>query len=109
GGFLSLVLLGGCEVRTRYARPTAPNPPAYKQLPPEWTTAQPSDAIARGKWWEIFQDAKLNELEERINVSTQTLKAAEAQYIQARALVRQNRANYFPTITAGLSAARDHQ
>jgi NodT family efflux transporter outer membrane factor (OMF) lipoprotein len=109
GGFLSLVLLGGCEVGPRYARPTVPDPPAYKELPPEWTTAQPSDAIARGKWWEIFQDAKLNELEERINVSNQNLKAAEAQYIQARALVRQNRANYFPTVTAGLSAARDHQ
>ena len=95
----ALLLLAGCEVGPRYARPSVPAPPAYKELPPDWTTAQPSDAIARGKWWEIFQDAKLNGLEEQINVSNQNLKAAEAQYIQARALVRQNRADYFPTIT----------
>jgi NodT family efflux transporter outer membrane factor (OMF) lipoprotein len=58
---------------------------------------------------EIFQDAKLNRLEEQINVSNQNLKAAEAQYVQARALVRQNRADYFPTISTGLAAIRDHQ
>ena len=109
GCFVPILILSGCEVGPHYARPSVPAPPAYKELPAEWTTAQPSDAIARGQWWEIFQDPKLNELEERINVSNQNLKAAEAQYIQARALVRQNRADYFPTITAGLSATRDHQ
>lgn len=110
-GFLipTLLLLAGCAVGPRYARPNVPAPPAYKELPPDWTTAQPSDAIARGKWWEIFEDTKLNSLEEQINVSNQNLKAAEAQYVQARALVRQNRADYFPTISAGLSATRDHQ
>jgi NodT family efflux transporter outer membrane factor (OMF) lipoprotein len=103
------LLLAGCEVGPHYARPNVPAPPAYKELPPEWTTAQPSDAVARGKWWEIFQDSKLNQLEEQINVSNQNLKAAQAQYVQARALVRQNRADYFPTVTTGLSATRDHQ
>jgi NodT family efflux transporter outer membrane factor (OMF) lipoprotein len=110
GCFASAVLLlAGCEVGPRYARPNVPAPPAYKELPPDWTTAQPNDAIARGKWWEIFQDPRLNGLEEQINVSNQNLKAAEAQYVQARALVRQNRADYFPTVTTGLSANRDHQ
>jgi len=109
GCFIPLVLLSGCEVGPRYARPSVPAPPAYKELPADWTTAQPSDAVARGKWWVIFQDTKLNELEEQINVSNQNLKAAKAQYLQARALVRQNRADYFLTITAGFSATRDHQ
>ena len=104
-----LLLLAGCEVGPHYARPSAPAPPAYKELPADWAVAQPNDAIVRGKWWEIFQDAELNGLEEKVNVSNQNLKAAEAQYIQARALVRQNRADYFPTITTGLSATRDHQ
>jgi NodT family efflux transporter outer membrane factor (OMF) lipoprotein len=106
---VSLGVLSGCAVGPRYSRPSAPTPPTYKELPPEWVIAQPNDTMARGKWWEIFQDAKLNELEDRINVSNQNLKASEAQYVQARALVRQNRAAYFPTITAGISANRDHQ
>ena len=104
---LPILLLAGCAVGPHYARPNVPAPPAYKELPPDWATAQPSDAITRGKWWEIFQDTKLSALEEQINVSNQNLKSAEAQYVQARALVRQNRADYYPTVTAGLSATRD--
>ena len=92
----------------RYAKPTTPTPPAYKEIPPDWKTAQPSDQIAKGKWWEIFQDPQLNALEEQINVSNQNLKAAEARFQQARALVRFNRAAYYPTVTAGASAAREH-
>ena len=76
----------------------------YKEVPPDWKTAQPSDQIARGKWWEIFQDPQLNALEEQVNVSNENLKAAEARFRQARALVRFNRAAYYPTVTAGASA-----
>jgi NodT family efflux transporter outer membrane factor (OMF) lipoprotein len=77
-------------------------------VPPDWKAAQPNDQIARGKWWEIFQDSQLNALEEQVNVSNQNLKAAEAQFRQARALVRFSRAAYYPTVTAGASAAREH-
>ena len=108
GLLVYLILFSGCAVGPRYAKPTAPAPPSYKEVPPDWKTAQPSDQIARGKWWEIFQDPQLNALEERINVSNQNLKAAEAQFQQARALVRFNRAPYYPTVTAGASAAREH-
>ena len=106
--FVSLLLLTGCAVGPRYSRPTAASPPAYKEVPPDWKAAQPNDQIARGKWWEIFQDPELNALEERVNVSNQNLKAAEAQFRQARALVRFDRAAYYPTVTAGASAAREH-
>jgi NodT family efflux transporter outer membrane factor (OMF) lipoprotein len=104
----SLLLFSGCAVGPRYAKPTAPPPPSYKEVPPDWKTAQPSDQIARGKWWEIYQDAQLNALEEQINVSNENLKAAEAQFQQARALVRFNRAAYYPTVTAGASGEREH-
>jgi NodT family efflux transporter outer membrane factor (OMF) lipoprotein len=109
--FLATVLvLGvstGCTVGPRYAKPTAPVPPAYKEEPPGWKTAQPSDQIAKGKWWQIYQDSQLNDLEEQINISNQTLKAALAQFEQERALVRQVRADYYPTITAGASGSRN--
>ena len=103
-----LFLLCGCAVGPRYSKPTAPAPPSYKEVPPDWKAAQPSDHIARGKWWEIFQDPQLNALEEQVNVSNQNLKVAEAQFRQARALVRFNRAAYYPTVTAGASAEREH-
>ena len=57
-------------------------------------------------WWKIFQDPQLDALELQVNVSNQNLKAAEAQYQQARAVLRYYRADYYPTVTAGPSATR---
>lgn len=104
----SLVVLSGCAVGPRYSRPSASVPPTYKEEPPGWKTAQPSDQIARGKWWEIFGDQQLNGLEDQVNVGNQNLKAAFAQFQQARALVRFNRADHYPTVTAGVSGSRNH-
>jgi NodT family efflux transporter outer membrane factor (OMF) lipoprotein len=72
-----------------------------------WKTAQPNDHNLGGNWWEMFQDSQLNSLEQQINVSNQNLKAATAQYQQARAVLRYNRADYYPTITANPSATRN--
>ena len=66
----------------------------------------PATRSCRAKWWEIFQDAQLNALEEQIDVSNQNLKAAFAQYQQARAVLRYYRADYYPTVTANPSAGR---
>ena len=48
-----LAALVGCTVGLRYARPTAPTPPAYKEIPPNWKVAQPSDQVLRGEWWGV--------------------------------------------------------
>jgi NodT family efflux transporter outer membrane factor (OMF) lipoprotein len=99
--------LAGCAVGPRYSRPSAPAAPAYQETAPNWKTAQPADQFARGKWWEIFQDPPLNLLEERADMANQTVKAAQARFVQARALVRLNRSNLYPTATAGVSATRN--
>ena len=103
GLLIGLGLLAGCAVGPRYSKPPATVPQTYKEAPENWKAAQPSDQIARGKWWEIFQDPQLNSLEEKVNISNQSLKASLAQFEQARALVRLYRADYYPTVTAGTS------
>jgi NodT family efflux transporter outer membrane factor (OMF) lipoprotein len=102
---VGMVWLAGCTVGPNYRRPTAPVPPTYKETG-DWKTAQPNDQNLDGDWWEIFQDPQLNALEAQVNVSNQNLKAAEAQYTQARALLRYYRADLFPTVTANPSATR---
>lgn len=97
---------GGCSVGPKYKTPTAPVPAAYKEIG-DWKTAQPNDQNLGGNWWELFQDSQLNALEQEINVSNQNLKAASAQYQQARAVLRYYRADYYPTITANPSATRE--
>jgi NodT family efflux transporter outer membrane factor (OMF) lipoprotein len=98
-----LLLLAGCMVGPKYAKPTAPLAPDFKEATDwkegdGWKKAQPDDAPLRGKWWELYGDAKLNELEEQVDPSNQTLKIAEANFRQARTAIRFNRAAEAPTI-----------
>jgi NodT family efflux transporter outer membrane factor (OMF) lipoprotein len=100
-----VLLFNGCVVGPKYQRPAAPIPQAYKENS-NWKIAQPKDEKLTGNWWEIFGDPQLNTLEQQVNVSNQNLKAAAAQYQQALALLRYNRANYYPTLTTSPSATR---
>jgi NodT family efflux transporter outer membrane factor (OMF) lipoprotein len=99
-------------VGPRYSRPSAPVTPAYKEAPPDsfkesdgWKTGTPSAAVLRGNWWEIFHDSQLNKLEEQVTIGNQNLKAAEARFLQARDMVRYNRAALFPTISVAPTIA----
>ncbi len=100
----------GCIVGPKYARPSVPAPPAYKELQLEdaqgqgnWKTARPNDAAVRGKWWEAYHDPQLNKLEEKAESSNQNIAAAMANFLAARAFVRQARSQYFPTVTTNPS------
>jgi len=103
---ISVLQICGCTVGPEYKRPAAEVPPVYKEVG-NWKQAQPNDQNLGGNWWEMFQDPQLNALELQVNVSNQNLKAAAAQYTQARAVVRYNRAAYYPTIDGGASATRN--
>lgn len=102
---IAALQLTGCVVGPKYHPPAVQAPPAYKELG-DWKPAQPNDQNLGGTWWTIFQDPQLDALEQQITVGNQNLKAAEAQYRQARAVLRYYRADYYPTVTAGLSATR---
>jgi len=103
---MAALQLTGCVVGPKYHVPVVQAPPAYKEAG-DWKPAQPNDQNLGGSWWTIFQDPQLNELEDQVNVSNQNLKAAEAQFRQARATLRYYRADYYPTVTYGPSATRE--
>jgi NodT family efflux transporter outer membrane factor (OMF) lipoprotein len=103
---LAIFLLGGCTVGPNYVRPKAEVPGDYKESN-DWKVAQPSAEAIKGKWWEVYQDPLLNTLEEKIDVSNQSLKAAQAQFLQARAAVRISRSFLFPTVAADPAIARE--
>src|ERR1700690_4526274 len=96
----AILQLTGCVVGPKYHTPTVEAPPAYKEVG-DWKPAQPNDQSLGGEWWTIFQDPQLDALELQVNVSNQNLKAADAQFQQARAVLRYYRADYYPTVTAG--------
>ena len=107
-----LLVSSGCLVGPKYHAP-APQPPApaYKESPTQfkenegWTVAQPSDAMLRGKWWEIFNDPELNALEEQLNINNQNIKLYFENFMEARAIVREAHAQFFPTLAAAPSVS----
>jgi NodT family efflux transporter outer membrane factor (OMF) lipoprotein len=107
GVSLAALLLSGCMVGPKYVKPSVPLAPAYKEATPEmykegasWQVAQPADAAQRGEWWRIFGDEELNALEPEMAANNQDLKAADARFREARALIRFNHASLYPTIGA---------
>jgi len=116
GALVIMLLLAGCATGPAYVRPGVDVPGAYKERrsggaavavpPPGWKPASPQDAEGRGAWWEIFQDASLNQLEARVSVSNQSIVKAVASLQQARAVVGEARSAYYPTIQAGIGPDR---
>ncbi|MFZ0037782.1 MAG: efflux transporter outer membrane subunit, partial [Candidatus Acidiferrales bacterium] len=100
--------MAGCTVGPNYHRPSVEVPSSFKEAPPAgWKAATPNDAIAKGNWWEVFGDPKLNDLESQAMVNNPTLQAAMARVTQARTAVRITRADLYPTVTLDPSASRE--
>jgi NodT family efflux transporter outer membrane factor (OMF) lipoprotein len=94
----------GCMVGPKYKPPAPPVPPAFKEARPDgvtqetWFPVNPADQADRGRWWKIFGDSQLNDLEDQLSVTNQNLLVVEARLRQARAAIRYNRSAQFPTI-----------
>jgi len=106
----AVLMLAGCRVGPVYHVPpaTAQAPPAaYKETPSQtqesgdWKVAQPQDAMLRGKWWEIYNDQELNDLEDKVNVNNQNIKQFFENFMEARTLIAQARSQLYPTVSVG--------
>jgi len=98
--------LTGCAVGPNYHRPPVQAPPAYKTEAP-WRIAAPKDSLPKDAWWEIFNDAELNNYEQQLLKANQSLEAARDRLNQARALARVASAGFFPTFNADPNASRN--
>ena len=114
GALGSLVLLSGCHVGPLYHPPAPPQiaAPNYKESTVNfqdnggWKVASPQDAMIRGNWWEIFNEPELNALEDQLNINNENLKVYFQNYMAARAVIAEARAQYWPTITANPAWSR---
>jgi NodT family efflux transporter outer membrane factor (OMF) lipoprotein len=112
---MAACLLAGCRVGPVYNRPAASAqapPAAYKETPSEaqdsgeWKVAQPQDAMLRGKWWEIYNEPELNDLEEKLNIDNQNIKEFFQNFMEARTLIGQARSQLYPTLSTAPSFTR---
>jgi outer membrane protein TolC len=100
---VAIFLVTACAVGPDYKRPKFDAAAGYKEQS-GWKPSEPNDALSRGAWWTIFNDETLSELESKIDISNENVKAAAAAYDQARAMVEQAQAGFWPTVA--LSASR---
>ncbi|MCZ8254131.1 MAG: efflux transporter outer membrane subunit [Polaromonas sp.] len=102
----ALVLaLAGCAVGPDYKTPATVDVSTFQEAE-GWVPAVPADALERGPWWSLFNDPVLDQLQSRVEVSNQNVALAVAAYAQARALVREQRASLFPTVSLDGGASR---
>lgn len=100
GPALIALLLAGCAVGPDYQRPAADVPPAWK-LDAPWRESAPGDSLAKGPWWQRFNDPQLDALEAQALAASPTLAAASARLAQARAVVNAATAGLFPQVSLG--------
>jgi NodT family efflux transporter outer membrane factor (OMF) lipoprotein len=106
-GAILAVIPAACSVGPDYLRPSAPEPAAYKELK-GWKRATPRDDIDRGPWWAVFRDPKLDSFEPQVEISNQTVAAAEAAYRQTLAVIKEAQAGLFPTVTLNYNVTGSH-
>jgi NodT family efflux transporter outer membrane factor (OMF) lipoprotein len=101
----ALALAAGCNFAPKYTVPPVATPPVYKETN-DWKTAEPADAVIKGKWWEMFNDPQLNALEDQVVISNQNIVAALENFLAARAVAKQARSQLFPTVTGDPAVTR---
>src|SRR5262249_39824231 len=103
---LSLALLAACSQVPTYAPPTIPDAPQWHETAPGWMAAAPADKLAPGPWWTLFGGPRLAAPPARRDVAYENVAAARAAVAQSQALVREQRASFFPTLGIQGTATR---
>ncbi|MGF6525637.1 efflux transporter outer membrane subunit [Variovorax sp. PvP013] len=100
--------LAGCAVGPAYRPPVVDAPSAWKEAPAVdgWLPAAPADDLERGPWWQRFGDAGLDALAERVRIDNPGIAVAVANYAQAQALVREQQATLFPSVSLSGAESR---
>jgi len=97
-----LSCLAGCNVGPDYHAPPVRVPAEFK------SAVTPTAPVSRlgADWWKLFGDDGLTRLEESALAASPTLQAAAARVVEARAVARSVKSQFYPVITADPQATR---
>lgn len=93
-----VVLLAGCAMQPPYQRPPVEVPAAWKESAPRYAED--------GRWWRIYTDSSLDSLIDEALSGNADLAVAVARVDEARALVGEAQADFFPRVDANAGAGR---
>ncbi|HEY2068373.1 MAG TPA: efflux transporter outer membrane subunit [Rhizomicrobium sp.] len=117
---MALLLVTGCAVGPDFQKPAPPDVSGYTATPLTPTAATPNVAGGEaqtfdmghdisGDWWTLFHSKPLNDLIDQSLANNHDLKAAQAALRAARENMLAQKGAYYPTVTAGVAAARYSQ
>lgn len=95
---LAALAVAGCTVAPKYERPAV-------ELPAAWAASAPAP-FTDGRWWRIYGEPALDQLVEQAFAANTDLAVAVARVDEARALVREADASFYPQVDANLSRNR---
>ena len=98
--FVLLISLAvsGCAMGPNYKRPVVQTPAAYRDLTESPQAQAQAASFADLPWWQIFQDAQLQELIRTALKQNYDMQLATERINEARAQVAITRSNLFPQI-----------
>jgi multidrug efflux system outer membrane protein len=98
--FVLLISLAvsGCALGPNYKRPVVQTPAAYRDLTESPQAQAQAASFADLPWWQIFQDAQLQELIRSALKQNYDMQLATERINEARAQVAITRSNLFPQI-----------
>jgi multidrug efflux system outer membrane protein len=104
-GFLlaaAAFLLGaGCAVGPDYERPVVSSPETFRRAATDATVQTGTDSLGELGWWETFQDPQLTAYLAEALTNSWDIKIAAARVLQAEAVARITKSQFFPTVNAG--------
>ena len=92
-------LLAGCAIGPNYKKPSVDVPGAYRGISPDSSIG--SASIGEQKWWEVFQDSKLQDLIHTALQQNYDVRIAADRILEAQAQLTITSSYELPTITAG--------
>src|SRR5579864_2787004 len=102
------IFLAGCTVGPNYKRPNTDAPTAYRGLTAEEAASASTQSLGEQKWWEVFQDEKLQKLIRTALQQNYDARIAAARVLAAQAQLGITRANQFPIVNAVGSGTNLH-
>jgi outer membrane protein, multidrug efflux system len=100
GATACVLWAAGCTVGPDYKRPALTTPVEFRG--PVTMTNVPVDiSFGDVAWWGTFRDPRLQTLIREALTNSYDIEIAAARVLQAEALARATRSQYFPTISAG--------
>jgi multidrug efflux system outer membrane protein len=101
---LLFLAIAGCAAGPRYKRPAVDVPVAHRGIEEENSGKTDTASLADQKWWEIFPDQQLQQLERTAIEQNYDVRIAATRILEAQAQLQITRSNQLPQVRAGAAA-----